>query len=288
MNNYIIMTDSCCDLSQETLLKWGIESVSLNFRNIHDNIICSDWDMPASDFYCAMRNGTVFQTSTVNPDEYRTAFRNLLDRGNDILYISFSSGLSGTCRMAECAARELAEEYPKRKLHVFDSLCASAGQGLLVYLAVKKKSEGADFETLVRYISEIAPKICHWFTVDDLIYLKRGGRINAASAFAATILDIKPIMHMDETGHLEAVSKIRGRKHSIRVLAEKYQSLAENPEDGEYFISHGDCLEDALLLENIIRQKFGIKASCITDVGSVIGAHSGPGTLALFFIGKQR
>lgn len=288
MNRYIIMTDSSCDMSPDALLKWGIECVDLKFIKSGESRVYSNRDVPISEFYDSMRSGTVFQTSTVNPDEYKNAFRTALDNGCDILYISFSSGLSATFSAAEHAMKELVPEYPRQKIHVFDSLCASAGQGLLLYYAVAKRDAGASLDELISYVSEIAPKICHWFTVDDLKYLKRGGRINAAEAFAATVLDIKPVMHMNGEGRLEAVSKVHGRRQAIKALFEKYRLLAENPEAGVYFISHGDCRDDAVRLENMIEQQYGHKAGCITDIGSVIGSHSGPGTLALFFIGKSR
>ncbi|MCQ2355321.1 MAG: DegV family protein [Clostridia bacterium] len=288
MNSYIIITDSSCDMSPDILFKWGIECIDLKFRKKNEPGIYSNRDMPVSEFYDAMRNGTVFQTSTINPDEYKKAYRDILDHGCDVLYLCFSSGLSATYGSAESAAKELAAEYPQRKIHVFDSLCASAGQGLLLYYAAKKRDAGATMDELITYASEIAPKICHWFTVDDLKYLKRGGRISATEAFAATVLDIKPVMHMNDLGKLEAVSKVRGRKQAIKALYENYQLLASNPEDGVYFISHGDCRDDAVLLENMIEQRYGHKAGYIGDIGSVIGSHSGPGTLALFFIGRNR
>ncbi len=288
MNNYMILTDSSCDMPRETLSEWGVECIDLKFRRSDETIVYSNRDMPVSEFYKAMRDGTVFQTSTVNPDEFENAFRRILDRGCDILYISFSSGLSATCSAAKIAEEELSSEYPQQRIHVFDSLCASAGQGLLLYYAVKKRNAGASMDELISYVSDAVPKICHWFTVDDLKYLKRGGRISATEAFAATVLDIKPVMHMNGEGRLEAVSKVRGRKQAIKALLEKYQLLAEDPEDGVYYISHGDCLDDALLLESMICQKYGHKAECITDIGTVIGSHSGPGTLALFFVGRKR
>lgn len=288
MNDYIIMTDSGCDISTEILTAWGVKCIDLTFRKAENQIALSNKDMPISDFYEEMRRGTVFQTSAANPTEYKDAFLAELRRNSDIVYIAFSSELSVSKYFAELAAQDAAEEFSSQRVTVVDSLCASAGQGLLVYLAVQKKKEGADFDTMIRYLSETAPKICHWFTVDDLKYLKRGGRIAAAAAFAATVLDIKPVMHMDEMGHLAAVSKVRGRRHAIKALAERYQLLAENPADGTWFISHSDCLDDAVMLENMITRKFGNKAAFITDIGPVIGSHSGPGTLALFFIGKQR
>lgn len=288
MKDYVIMTDSGCDINIKTLEDWGVKCVDLTFRNVKTNQSYSNRDVSISDFYAEMKSGTVFQTSAVNPEECKDAFEEELNNGKDVVFIGLSSGLSVSVNSAGLAAMEVSDDSASRRVAVIDSLCASAGQGMLLYLAVQKKNEGADFDTLVTYLRNTLPKMCHWFTVDDLKYLKRGGRVNAASAFAATVLDIKPVMHMDDAGHLVAVSKVRGRKQAIKALEEKYQLLAEDPNEGIYFISHGDCLDDALLLEEMISKKTGKKASCITDVGPVIGSHSGPGTLALFFIGKER
>lgn len=288
MNNYVIFTDTCCDLSSEKLLSWGIESIELKFRRKDETVILSSAEMTVSEFFKTMREGTVFQTSMVNPDEYREAYRRILNRGLDLFVLCLSSGISGTYNAAKLAAEDLAPEFPNREIIVVDSLCASAGQGLLLYLAAAKRDAGATLKELRTYVSETAPKICHWFTVDDLQYLKRGGRITAAEAFAATVLDIKPVMHMNSSGQLKPVSKVRGRRHAIKELMEKYQLFAEDPEKEPYFISHGDCLEDARLLEKMICQRFGQKAECITEIGPVVGSHSGPGTLALFFLGRQR
>lgn len=288
MNDYLILTDSACDIGRDMLSSWGIGCIDLSYRSAGKTDVPVSGDMPLSEFYAAMRGGAVFHTSAINLNEYKNAFREKLGQGKDIVYIGLSSGISITSNIAKLAAQELAEEFPNRKIYVMDSLCGSGGQGMLLYLAAKKKDEGASAEELLVYLSETAPKICHWFTVDDLKYLKRGGRISAADAFAATVLDIKPVMHVDESGHLVGLSKVRGRRQSVKALAEKYQTLAEDPEKGIYFISHGDCLDDAIRLESIINEKCGHKAEYITQIGPVIGSHSGPGTLALFFIGKQR
>lgn len=288
MSNYIIMTDSGCDMNPNTLFRLGVECINLKFRKKDEDELYSNCDMPIREFYNAMRDGAVFQTSTINPEEYKKFFRNILDRGNDVLYICFSSGLSTTFSTAHSTAEELSSEYPQQEIYVFDSLCASGGQAFLLHLAAAKRDSGASLKELITYINEVVPNICHWFTVSDLRYLKRGGRISSTEAFAATVLDIKPVMHMNDSGKLEAVAKVRGRRQSIKAMFEKYQLLAEDPDNGMYFISHGDCIEDAHLLENMIEQKYGHKAECIMDIGSVIGSHSGPGTLALFFIGKRR
>ena len=235
-----------------------------------------------------MRDGRVAKTSAVNYEEFREAFEEELKAGRDVLYIGFSSGLSSTSESAQVAAKELAEEYPDRKVIAIDTLCASAGEGMLVYLAAKMQAEGATVDETAAFVRERYMKMCHWFTVDDLVYLKRGGRVSAAVALAGAVLGIKPVMHVDDEGHLINMSKARGRKAAIKALAQKYVELLEDQEQKMYFISHSDCMEDALLLEELISQHNGQKADLITDVGPVIGAHSGPGTLALFFFGKER
>lgn len=288
MHDYVIMTDSSCDLSPETLAQWGVKCIDLTYREAGSSTVLSNSSASLADFYAEMRKGTVYQTSAVNPAECRDAYEEILRSGHDIVYIAFSSGLSVSKQSAELAAQDVKEAFPSQRIAVVDSLCASAGQGLLVYLAVQKKNAGTDFDSLVSYLTDTVSKMCHWFTVDDLKYLKRGGRISAASAFAATVLDIKPVLHMDDEGHLINMSKVRGRKQAIKALAEKYQELAEDPENGIYYISHADCPRDAAALEELIFRKLGTNASIIADIGPVIGSHAGPGTLALFFVGKHR
>jgi DegV family protein with EDD domain len=186
------------------------------------------------------------------------------------------------------AALELKEKYPERKVLVIDSLCASAGLGLLLSIAVDEKRKGKSIDEVYSYIESIKLNICHWFTVDDLVYLKRGGRVSPTVAFVGNMLGIKPILHVDNDGHLINVTKVRGRKASILALADKYTELALDKENGRVYISHAFCEADAKELSKIIEERHGVKAEVITDVGTVIGAHSGPGTLALFFLGKER
>ena len=285
---YSILTDSSCDLSQQVLDSCGVKSASLTFVQDGEERRYTDREMPIGDFYAKMRGGAVFRTSGLNPETLAELFRPELENGRDIVYLAFSNALSCTYASGVAAAQELAPQFPGRKIHVIDTKSASAGQGLLVHLAAKKKAEGLSADELADWARATVPHLCHWFTVSDLVYLKRGGRISAAAAFAATLLDIKPVMHMDDEGRLIGISKVRGRKAAIRALADHYTSLAVDPEGGEYFISHGDCMDDARLLEGMIAERHGRKASLITAVGPVIGAHSGPGTLALFFVGRAR
>ena len=288
MAKYVIFTDSACDIKPEMLKEWGVEYENLTFRFDGDDKIYTGEDMDINDFYQKMRDGGIAKTAAANPEAFITAFRKILNEGNDILHLGFSSGLSTTYNAARIASLQMAEEFPDRKVVVVDTLAASAGQGLLVYLAVKKLEEGATLEENAEYIKTMIPKLCHWFTVDDLVYLKRGGRISAISAFAGTMLGIKPVLHVDDEGHLVNVAKVRGRRTAVTALADKYGELADDKENGTVFISHADCMADVKLLESILKERYGASLDVVTDVGSVIGAHSGPGTLALFFVGKNK
>lgn len=287
MSDFVIMTDSGCDISPVKLAEWGVECSSLTFR-FEDGIEYSDSEMAPAEFYKRMREGDVSKTSAVNITIFRDMFEPALKQGKDILYIGFSSGISTTSNSGIMAARELAEEYPERKLIAIDTKCASAGQGLVVYMAVQKKKEGMSLEELGTYVEETCPNIGQWFTVDDLVYLKRGGRVSAAAAFAGGVLGIKPVLRVDEDGCLSNMMKVRGRAQSIKAIAKKYSETAIDPENGLYFISHGDCIEDVKALEELIVKAHGNKCAFITDVGPVIGSHSGPGTLALFYPAKSR
>ena len=202
--------------------------------------------------------------------------------------LAFSSGLSTTCHSAVMAANELQEKYPEQKIYVVDTLSASLGEGLLVWYACKKRDEGLSLEALRDWVTEMRFHLCHWFTVDDLMYLKRGGRISATTAIVGTMLGIKPVLHMDDEGHLISMSKARGRKASIEALAAKMGELGKDYDNSTVFICHGDCIDDARYLEKIVREKYGAKNVVIGYTGAVIGSHSGPGTLALFFLGKNR
>lgn len=288
MNNYVIFTDSACDLVPSLLAEWGVRCVSLAFRFNHiDKDFLND-DMPIKEFYQNMRDGKIAKTNAVNAEAFREAFEPVLAKGTDILYLGFSSGLSTTFQQGKVAAEELAEKYPDRKVIAIDTLCASAGEGLFVKLVLDKKNEGATIEEAAAYANELLPKLAHWFTVEDLVYLKRGGRVSPAVALVGGMLNIKPIMHVDDDGHLIKVGTIRGRKQSLNALADKLFETAEDPAGGTIFISHGDCLEDAQYLADRIKSKGGNDVQIITNVGTVIGAHSGPGTMALFFVAKQR
>ena len=287
MNDYIIFTDSACDLPDAMLTELGVKYRSLTFA-FEGEDEHGDRDMPAEDFYAKMRSGSIAKTSAINTEGFREAFEDDIAAGNDILYIAFSSGLSTTYNSGRFALENLKDKYPDRKLIAVDSLCASAGFGLLVYLAAKKKQEGATIEEVEKFVLDTRLHLCHWFTVDDLVYLKRGGRISPAATLIGTMLGIKPVLHVDNEGHLIPVSKVRGRQASIRAMADKFGELALDKTGGTVFISHGDCIDDAETLKSILAEEYGATVELITSVGPVIGAHSGPGTLALFFVGKER
>ena len=286
MSNYVIFTDSACDIKPEILKEWGVSYRPLSLHFDEDETLYSNDEIEPKAFYDKMRGGSVAKTSAVNSEDFISAFEEFLKEGTDVLYLGFSSGLSTTYNSARIAAEELRESYPDRKIIVVDTLAASAGEGLIVYLTVKKKAEGATIEEAAAFAEDIKLKISIWFTVDDLVYLKRGGRISAASAFFGNMLGIKPVLHMDNEGHLVAVEKVRGRKTAIEALAKKYGELATDTKDNTIFISHADC--EGARLADIFREKYGAKVELITDVGPVIGAHAGPGTIALFFVGKER
>ncbi|MBE6559457.1 MAG: DegV family protein [Ruminococcaceae bacterium] len=288
MNPYVIYTDSACDLPADFLEELGVKTQSLSFRFDGSEREYLNNDLKAEDFYAEMRNGKVAKTAAVNTDAFKTVFEKEVAAGNDLLYLGFSSGLSTTYNSGRLACEELSEAYPDRKLLSVDTLCASAGQGLLVYLAVKKKSEGATVEEVASYVESIKLNLCHWFTVDDLVYLKRGGRVSSAVALVGGMLNIKPVMHVDNEGHLIKTGTVRGRKNSLKALADKYETLSLDPQGSVIFISHGDCLDDAHELAAMLKEKGAPDVRLITHVGPVIGAHSGPGTMALFFLGKER
>lgn len=288
MSNYVIFADTACDIKPEKLAEWGVPYETLTFKFEDSDKIYGNNDMTTADFYAKMKAGGIAKTAAANPESFIKVFSKVLEEGNDLLYLGFSSGLSTTFNSARLAANELSEKYPERKIIVFDTLAASAGFGLLIRLVLDKKEAGATIEEAAAYATELVPQISHWFTVDDLVYLKRGGRISPTAAFFGNMIGIKPVLHVDDEGHLVAVSKVRGRKTAITTLADKFGEFALDKENGIVYISHADCENDANALAAILKERYGASVSVITDIGPVIGAHSGPGTLALFFVGSKR
>ena len=287
---YVIMTDSSCDLPQELADQLGLEVLPLevmadgkNYRNWLDGR-----EIGFKEFYKLAREGKELKTSAVNTAAFEEKMEELLKEGKDILYIGFSSGLSTTYNSGEAAARELREKYPDRKIYTVDTLAASLGQGMIIYYAAKKKEAGATIEEVRDFVENEKLHMCHWFTVDDLNYLKRGGRISAATAAIGTMLSIKPVMHMDNEGHLVAVGKARGRKAALCQLLDTMGELGEGLEGQTTFICHSDCMDDAQYVASQMKERFGVAQVNINWIGPVIGAHTGPGTIGIFFWGSER
>lgn len=288
MADYIISTDINSDLPFDYAKKNGLLLIPLGFTI--DGVTYSGFDdkMVGAEFYNKMRNGSTPTTAQVNMDDAKNRFEPVLKEGKDIIHISFSSGLSGSFNSVRLAAEELLSEYPERKIIVIDSLCASLGEGLLVHKAIAKKNEGATIEELSEYVENIKLKICHNFTVEDLKYLYRGGRVSKTTVVVGTALGIKPIMRVDNEGKLVPCGKVRGRKASLNAIVENMEKQCQGIENDIIFISHGDCPDDANYVAELVKKKFGIKEFLINNVGPSIGAHSGPGTMALFFVGNER
>ena len=289
MRYYTIVTDSSCDLPAPLLEKMGIRVVPLAV-NLDGKTHFNYPDGRAigfEEYYAQLRSGKQATTSAVNMSLFRTVMEAELIAGHDVLYLGFSSGLSGTFNAGAMAARELQEEYPEFELIAVDTLCACMGQGLLVYLAALEKAGGKSMHEVRDFVEAQKLHICHWYTVDDLQHLKRGGRIGGTTARLGTMLNIKPVMNMDNEGKLAAVSKARGRAAALRALVDKMGEQAIEPEKQTVFIAHADCYDDAHKVAEMVHERFGSK-SLINYIGPVIGAHAGPGTVALFFVGKER
>ena len=285
--DFQIITDSCCDFPTPMYGQLGLTFVPLTVE-FRGNTSDDRNDDTLKDMYQGLRAGEVAKTSAVNPSRWSQAMEKALAAGKDVLVLAFSSGLSTTYQSAVIAAEELKNEYPDRKIQVIDTLCASMGQGLLVWYACKKRDEGLSLDEVAQWVLDNRLHLCHWFTVDDLMYLKRGGRISAATALVGTMLQIKPLLHVDDEGHLINMTKTRGRKAAIDAMVKKAQELGAGYDNSTMFISHGDCLSDAEYLSRQLKEKCGVKDVVISYVGAVIGSHSGPGTLALFFLGSHR
>ena len=286
MKKYVIVTDSGSDLSISELRKSGVISLPLSVK-IRDEER-EDYAFSPLEFYKMMRSGETAKTSAVNYKRFLDKFRAIAEGGQDALYIGLSSGISSTFSSAKAAADRIKREIPEREILTLDSKCASAGLGLLVYLTAKKKSEGADLYEAFEYAKSLAPKICHRFTVDDLSYLRRGGRISMASAFFGNALGIKPLFYVDSGGFLKPSDRARGRRAAIEALADFVLKCGGDKYSECIFISHADCEADAKLLSETLYKKYSKRAARIFDIGAVLGAHAGPGTLALFFVGEAR
>ncbi|MDE8703151.1 DegV family protein [Adlercreutzia equolifaciens] len=288
---FAIVTDSSSNLTEELIDELDLHILPLTFmvdgQEFQSYLKGEKTDL--SQFYTMMREGKVITTSLPNLKASRELIEGLLKEGQDVLYLGFSSGLSGTYQAIDLILAELADQYPDRTVMGVDTLAASMGEGLLVYYAARKRNEGASIQEVRDWVEEHKLHLAHWFTVDDLMFLFRGGRVSRTSAWAGTLLNIKPVMHVDDEGHLIPLEKVRGRKKSLKALVDHMEQTANAPvADQTVFISHGDCLEEAQYVADLVRERFGVTDIVINYVDPVIGAHSGPGTMALFFLASER
>lgn len=290
MSDFVILTDSSADLDAELVDRLNVQVLPLGFileeRTYYD--YPDNRDMDPHVFYDRLRKGDVATTNAVNVAQYVEAVEPLLQAGRDVLILAFSSGLSTTYNSSLIAVEELRAKYPDRKLYTVDTLCASLGQGLLVWYAARQRERGMSIEEVRDWVEDYKLNLCHQFTVDDLHFLKRGGRISAATAVVGSMLQIKPVLHVDNEGHLINIGKARGRQASLKALVDRMEHTAIDSGSLTVFISHGDCLEDAQTVADMVKKRFGVQEVYINYVGPVIGAHSGPGTLALFYMGTER
>lgn len=286
---YWIVTDSAIDMPKSWIdSQENFKVVSLAYQMDGNAYIPDGSDEGTKKIYDILRSGKMISTSQVTPSLWADCFREILSAGHDILTIAFSSGLSGTCAAAVSAAEELREEFPDRKLLVVDSLCASAGEGLLVHYALKNRAAGMSLEENSAWVQSHVQNVVHWFTVNDLMHLHRGGRVSASSAYIGSLVRIKPIMYVDSNGKLAVKEKAVGRKRSIHILADKIREDIVNPEGQIILISHGDCADEAQTLADMLKASLPVEDVRLSYVGSVIGAHTGPGVIAVFCMGKGR
>ena len=284
--SFQIITDSCCDLTEELIRELELSVAQLSVEM--DGRAFANSAMAPKELYDHMRAGKMPKTAAVNPDGWADVIRPVLTAGHDALVIAFSSGLSATYQSAVIAAEELREEFPDRKITVIDSLCAAAGQGLLVCTAANLRAQGKSLEETAAWVEEHKRHVCHWVTVEDLMHLKRGGRVSAATAVVGTMLSIKPVIRVDNEGKLENFAKARGRKASLNCLLDRMAETFDPELSDTVFIGHGDCMADAEYAAEQVKSRFGVKNVVIVYVGAVIGAHTGPGVVVLFHYGKKR
>lgn len=290
MSQFVILTDSCADLTAEQVEQLDVQVLPLSY-DMEGKIVYNypdNREMDPHEFYELLRAGKTATTSAVNVAQFAEAIEPCLQEGKDVLVLAFSSGLSTTYNSAAIAAEDLREKYPERKIFVVDTLCASMGQGLLVYLAAKEREKGCSIEQVRDWAEANKLSIAHQVTVNDLFHLKRGGRISATTAVMGSMLSIKPMIHVDDEGHLVNIGKSRGRGTSLKALVDTMEKTAIDPAKQTVFISHGDCLEDAQTVADMIRERMGVREIVINYIGPVIGAHAGPGTVALFYIASER
>ena len=286
MNSYQIITDFGCNLPEHLARQYHIEIIPTHLHIEGENSILSN-EIDIFDFYKKLREKKMIRTSAISMQVFKDYFQKILNDGDDLIFIGMSSGLSSTFHSACLAAEELLQEYPERKIFCVDSRSGCGGEGLLAYHAALKREEGADIEENYAYLRDIGDRLQSWFTVDDLFFLKRGGRLSSATALVGSLLMIKPILTASEEGKLFAWGKARGRKGAVEELLKRFTELAEDPEISVAFLSQSDCMEEAVNLDMKLRAKWDIKDTIITDISPAFGAHCGPGALAIFFIGRK-
>ncbi len=290
MPAYKIITDSTADLSQELVDRLGVHVIPMTFTMGEKSYLntVDERDLKAHDFYELLRAGQTATTSQINAEYLKDQVRPYLDQGLDILYLVFSSGLSSTYSSVCIGAEDLRAAYPDRKIVVIDTLAASMGEGLLVYHAAMQQQAGKSLDEVAAWVEDNKLYLAHWFTVDDLHFLKRGGRVSPTAAVVGSLLSIKPILHVDNEGHLIPMEKVRGRKQSLKALVDHMEATGIDIQDQVVFISHGDCPEDCAQVEQMIRERLGVTTIYTNNIGPVIGSHSGPDTMAVFFLATQR
>lgn len=284
--SFKILTDSCCDLSAEMVkdLDLGVAPLSVEL----DGRSFAEGEMTPKALYDHLRAGKMPKTAAVNPEGWEKRMISALEGGRDVLVLAFSSGLSATYQSAVIAAGELWDRFPGRKILVVDTLCAAIGQGLLVYSAAKLRDEGKSIEEVAAWVEEHKLQLCHWVTVEDLMHLKRGGRISATTAVVGTMLNIKPVIRVDDNGKLETVAKSRGRKAAMNYLVDRMLETQIPGMNDTIFLGHGDCPEDAEYMVRQLKERCGVKNVIVNYVGAVIGSHTGPGVIVIGFFGKNR
>ena len=287
MADYIITVNSTVDVPKQWLKERGVPYLPLKYTIEGQTYFDMD-GLSSKEFFGKLREGHMAVTSQVNPEEAKDFFENFLKGGKDILHLAFSSGLSGTYSSMQIAAKDLIEKYPDRKIIVIDTLCACMGEAVLLYYALKRQSEGKSIEETAKWVEENKLKVCHHVTVDDLNHLQRGGRVSKATAIIGTMVQIKPIIYVDNEGRLEVIAKERGRKKSLNKIVDMSLERGKNCENEIVMITHGDCIEDAEYVADLVRKKMGVSNILINNIGTVIGSHTGPGVVAVFSMGNKR
>ena len=288
MRNFVMITDSSCDVSREVLNRWGVETLKLTYTFDGDDRVYTEGDLSSGEFYDKMRAGEVVRTSAANVEDFKRSFTRILEQGKDVLYISISSTFSGTYQSSCIAAQELQEKYPQRKIRCVDTRCASAGHALMVFLAAKKRDADMALEEIAAFLEESRQRISQWLTVEDLMYLKRGGRLGAKEAVVGKLLGVKPLLHINDETRFEVSGAARGRKKALAVLSEKFLETRDENADEDLFIFHADCLEDARAIAQKVKEKLPSVKVEFSGISACIGAHFGPGAIFCAFVGTQR